>query len=162
MIRTALAASFALRGCTSTIRLLYTLPNRAIVTVVSMLQISFCAVPAFIRVDPVSTSGPTSGVMAMPASCASSDPGTQVIATVAAPRRPASPRERARRRLNRLGDPRNLRSHGIRHRAVFGVDYLQHLFCGQEIEVHRPGIAHLCDRQRHLVVHDSIASITAS
>src|SRR5438132_145749 len=134
MIRTALAASFALRGCTSTIRLLYTLPNRAIVTVVSMLQISFCAVPAFIRVDPVSTSGPTSGVMAMP----------------------------ARRRLNRLGDPRNLRSHGIRHRAVFGVDHLQHLFGGQEIEIHRPGIAHLCDRQRHIVVHGSIASITAS
>ncbi len=90
IIHTALTASFALRGCTSTIRLLYTLPNRTIVAVVSMLQTNFCAVPAFIRVDPVSTSGPTSGVMAMPAACASGDPGTQVMATVIAPRRCAS------------------------------------------------------------------------
>src|SRR3989454_6138057 len=59
IIHTALTASFALRGCTSTIRLLYTLPNRTIVAIVSMLQTNFCAVPAFIRVEPVSTSGPT-------------------------------------------------------------------------------------------------------
>src|SRR2546426_8187540 len=59
IIHTALTASFALRGCTSTIRLLYTLPNRTMVAVVSMLLTTFCAVPACIPADPVITSGPT-------------------------------------------------------------------------------------------------------
>src|SRR5439155_27230590 len=44
----------------------------------------------------------------------------------------------------------------------FGADYLQHLSCRQEIEVNRPSIAPLCNRQRHILVHESIASITSS
>ena len=50
-----------------------------------MLSTIFCAVPAFIRVEPASTSGPTTGTIATSTACAISDPGTQVTATVNAP-----------------------------------------------------------------------------
>ena len=40
-------------------RLPYTLPSRIMAPVDSMLRIIFCAVPAFMRVEPVMTSGPT-------------------------------------------------------------------------------------------------------
>jgi hypothetical protein len=36
-------------------------PSRTIVAVEKAFSTSFCAVPAFIRVEPVSTSGPVSG-----------------------------------------------------------------------------------------------------
>src|SRR6516225_6235253 len=42
----------------------YALPMRMNAEVESMLQTSFCAVPAFMRVLPMSTSGPTTGQMA--------------------------------------------------------------------------------------------------
>ncbi len=44
-------------------------PLRIIEPVVSMLSTSFCAVPAFIREEPVTTSGPTTGVSAIAATC---------------------------------------------------------------------------------------------
>ena len=46
---------------------------------------SFVAVPAFRRVEPVRTSGPVAGVMAMSAALATADPGTQLSPTVSAP-----------------------------------------------------------------------------
>ena len=54
-----------------------------------MLSTNFCAVPAFIRVDPATTSGPTSGVMAISTARASSESGVQLIPTVTAPSRRA-------------------------------------------------------------------------
>jgi len=62
--------SFSLVGFTSTIRLPYTLPSRIIAPVDSIFKIIFWAVPLFMRVEPVTTSGP--GVGAMPISATSS------------------------------------------------------------------------------------------
>ena len=59
--------------------------------VVSMLRTSLVAVPAFIRVEPATTSGPASGSIAMSTARESSDPGVQLIPTVTAPIRLASP-----------------------------------------------------------------------
>src|SRR5438445_487305 len=53
--------SLSLVAIRSTIRLPYTLPSRIMAPVVMELSTSLVAVPAFIRVDPVSTSGPTFG-----------------------------------------------------------------------------------------------------
>jgi len=47
-----------------------------------MLSTIFCAVPAFIRVEPASTSGPTTGTIATSAARVISESGTQVTATV--------------------------------------------------------------------------------
>src|SRR5450756_220773 len=58
-IRLARSSSFLLVTWSSTIRLLYTLPIRIIVAVLSILRTIFWAVPAFIRVDPMIASGPT-------------------------------------------------------------------------------------------------------
>jgi hypothetical protein len=55
------SASFSLIACRSTIRFPYTLPRRIIAPVVIVLRTSLVAVPAFIRVEPAITSGPTSG-----------------------------------------------------------------------------------------------------
>lgn len=52
----------------------------------SMFRTSLVAVPAFMRVDPVRTSGPVAGVIAISATRAIAEPGTQVSATVSAPR----------------------------------------------------------------------------
>ena len=46
--------------------------------VVIMLSTSFCAVPAFMRVEPISTSGPTSGQIATSTSSVNSERGVQV------------------------------------------------------------------------------------
>lgn len=54
----ARATSFAFVARTSTMRLPYVLWLRTIASVVSMLSTSFCAVPAFRRVDPAMNSGP--------------------------------------------------------------------------------------------------------
>ena len=48
----------------STIRLPNVLPSRTIAPVLSMFSTSLVAVPAFSRVEPLSTSGPTTGVIA--------------------------------------------------------------------------------------------------
>ena len=53
--------------------------------VVIIFNTSFCAVPAFIRDEPVTTSGPTIGVMAISARCAMGLSGLQLIAPVTAP-----------------------------------------------------------------------------
>ena len=53
----------------------------------SMFNTIFCAVPAFIRVDPATTSGPTSGTMGIATARASSESGVQLIPTVTAPSR---------------------------------------------------------------------------
>jgi len=50
-----------------------------------MLRTILVAVPAFMRVLPVSTSGPVAGVMAISAAFATADPGTQLSPTVSAP-----------------------------------------------------------------------------
>ena len=54
-----------------------------------MLSTIFCAVPAFIRVDPAITSGPTRGAMLIAAIRASGDLGFDVTPTVNARRRRA-------------------------------------------------------------------------
>ena len=41
------------------IQLLYVIPSRIIMAVLIMFRTSFCAVPAFMRLEPVMTSGPT-------------------------------------------------------------------------------------------------------
>src|SRR5207245_39814 len=61
--RAARSRSFRERGCTSTMRLPYTLPSRAMLAVVSVLRISLVAVPALRRVEPARTSGPGAGAM---------------------------------------------------------------------------------------------------
>jgi len=57
---------------------------RTITPVESIFKTSFVAVPAFMRVLPVRTSGPVAGVMAISAACASAEPGTQLRPTVSA------------------------------------------------------------------------------
>ena len=60
------------------------------VPVESMFSTSFCAVPAFMRVEPATISGPTSGAIGISTARDSSESGTQLIPTVTAPRRLAS------------------------------------------------------------------------
>ena len=50
-----------------------------------MLSTIFCAVPDFIRVEPVSASGPTTGTMAISAAFVIGESGTQVIQAVKQP-----------------------------------------------------------------------------
>ena len=85
-MRSARSTSLALVGRTFTIRLPKVAPVRTITPVESMLSTSLVAVPAFIRVEPVRTSGPVAGVMASSAACDSAEPGTQLSPTVSAPR----------------------------------------------------------------------------
>ena len=61
---TARSHNFSLVAFTSTIQLAYTLPSLIITPVESILSTIFCAVPLFMRVEPVITSGPVSGTMA--------------------------------------------------------------------------------------------------
>ena len=56
----------------------YTLPMRTNAAVVIMLSVSFWAVPAFMRVEPMTTSGPTSGQMATSTSSVNSARGVHV------------------------------------------------------------------------------------
>ena len=49
------------------------------------LRISFWAVPLFIRVDPITTSGPVLATMGMSTSLASGELGALVMPTVSAP-----------------------------------------------------------------------------
>ena len=59
------------------------MPARTIEAVEIMLRISFWAVPDFSRVEPVSTSGPTSTSMARSAALPTALPGLQAMAAVA-------------------------------------------------------------------------------
>ena len=79
------ARSFSLEARTSTIRFPYVLPSRIIVIVESMLRTSFCAVPAFSRVEPVSSSGPTTTSMPWSAAAPSALSALQDRPTVSAP-----------------------------------------------------------------------------
>lgn len=69
-----------------TIRFPKVRPDRTITPVESIFSTSLVAVPAFMRVLPVSTSGPVAGVIAISAACARADPGTQLNPTVSAPK----------------------------------------------------------------------------
>ena len=60
-------------------------PRRTISAVEKALSASFCAVPAFRRVEPAMTSGPTGSTTAWSARCAIGEPGTQTTAPVSAP-----------------------------------------------------------------------------
>ncbi len=62
-IRTARAASLLFIADISIILLPYVRPSRTIEIVEIMLSTSFWAVPAFSRVEPVTTSGPTTTSM---------------------------------------------------------------------------------------------------
>ena len=68
----------------STIILPNTFPNRIIEAVVSIFSTNLVAVPAFIRVDPITTSGPTTGQMATSTSALISPRGLQVTKIVLA------------------------------------------------------------------------------
>jgi hypothetical protein len=57
------STSFLLVARRSTIKLPYVFPSRTIAPVVSMLSTILVAVPAFRRVEPLITSGPTTGVI---------------------------------------------------------------------------------------------------
>src|SRR6266403_1738407 len=85
-IRSARSASFSFVSSMSIIKFSYTCPSRAITAVLSMFNTIFCDVPAFNRVDPVSTSGPTSGAITIFASRAAAIRRLDVTATVTAPR----------------------------------------------------------------------------
>ena len=85
MIRIARPRNFVFPGRMFDMRLPLTNPSFIIVTVEIMLRMSFCAVPAFIRDEPVSTSGPTVGAIGTSAARVISEPGAQVTATVKAP-----------------------------------------------------------------------------
>ena len=61
------------------------MPSFTITPVESMFSIIFCAVPLFMRVEPVMTSGPGAGEMAMSACASASQPGQHVTAIVSAP-----------------------------------------------------------------------------
>ena len=77
--------SFSFEGFTSTIKFPYTLPRRIMVQVESMFSTIFWAVPLFMRVEPVTTSGPGVGAMPTSASWSISLPGQQVTASTAPP-----------------------------------------------------------------------------
>ncbi len=65
------------------------MPSRTIAPVLRMFSTSFVAVPAFSRVEPLSTSGPTTGTMARSTAAFSSASVLQAMPTVKAPCRRA-------------------------------------------------------------------------
>ncbi len=73
-----------------TMRFEYVRPIRTIVAVEKAVSTSFCAVPAFIRVDPAMTSGPVSTVTRMSTSSPTVTRGLHDTSAVVAPRRRAS------------------------------------------------------------------------
>src|ERR1051326_1297459 len=84
-MRTARLRSFSFVAGMSTIRFECTRPRRIITPVEIVLRMIFCAVPLFIRVEPMITSGPLSATMAMSATAASGVFGVDVMPTVSAP-----------------------------------------------------------------------------
>src|ERR1022692_2119418 len=89
-MRRARSISLLFFGCTFTIRLPYTYPSRMNTAVLIMFRTSLVAVPAFMRVEPATISGPVSGVMAICTARANSESGVQLMPAVTAPRRRAS------------------------------------------------------------------------
>ena len=84
-LRRARSRSFALAGVTPTIRPPYVRPSRIIVTVEIVLRTSFCAVPAFSRVEPAITSGPTTTAISCSARAAAWLSRALATATPSAP-----------------------------------------------------------------------------
>ena len=84
-MRTARARNLVFRVCTLVIRLPVTYPSFASDAVDNMFSTIFCAVPAFKRVEPATTSGPTTGTMLISAALVIGLFGTHVRATVSAP-----------------------------------------------------------------------------
>ena len=78
MMRRARSRSLSEFDFTSTIRFPYVFPARTIAAVVSMFRTILVAVPAFSRVEPAMTSGPTPRMMATSARSFSADRGSQV------------------------------------------------------------------------------------
>ncbi len=78
--------SLALVACMLTMRFEYVRPILIMVAVENEVSTSFCAVPAFIRVEPVTTSGPVSTVIRMSTSSGTGASGFPVTRAVAAPR----------------------------------------------------------------------------
>src|ERR1039458_5449997 len=89
-MRRARSISLLFFGCTFTIKLPYTYPSRMNTAVLIMFRTSLVAVPAFMRVEPATISGPVSGVMAICTARANSESGVQLMPAVTAPRRRAS------------------------------------------------------------------------
>src|SRR5579884_510245 len=83
--RRARSRSFAFPGSTATISPPNVRPRRIIVTVEIAFSTSFCAVPALRRVEPATTSGPTTTATSWSAAAASGVPRAHVTATVRAP-----------------------------------------------------------------------------
>ena len=77
-VRRLRSTSFSLVAMRSTIMFSYTLPTRTKAAVVIMFSTSFCAVPDFMRVEPMSASGPTSGQIATSTSSVNSERGVHV------------------------------------------------------------------------------------
>ena len=84
-MRLVRALSFVLVARRSTIRLPKHLPRRTIAPVVSMFSTSLVAVPALSRVEPLSTSGPTTGRIIRSTCGSSSDSVLQTSPMVVAP-----------------------------------------------------------------------------
>ena len=84
-MRCALALSLALLALTSTIKFVNVLPSLIMLAVLSIFRISFCAVPAFIRVDPVKISGPTAAQILIAANVLILPLGLQLTLILAAP-----------------------------------------------------------------------------
>src|SRR5690606_15266691 len=84
-MRTPRPTSLRLDNCISTILFPLTRPRRIITEVLIIFNTSFCAVPAFIRVDPVTNSGPTMTSMGYLASAATGEFALQTMQPVAIP-----------------------------------------------------------------------------
>src|SRR5215468_6116791 len=91
-MRVPRSRSFSEFACTSTIRFPYVLPTRIMALVVSRLSAILVAVPAFSRVDPAMTSGPTFNSTSTSTSSRMSEPGLQVIPITCVPARLARAR----------------------------------------------------------------------
>src|SRR5581483_3189017 len=87
--RRARSRSFAFHRAAPTISPAYVRPRRTFTIVEIAFSTSFCAVPAFRRVEPETISAPTGVAISIDASCASGLPGTQTTATQSAPLSPA-------------------------------------------------------------------------
>ena len=84
-MRRTRARSFSFAALTSTMRLSNVLPSRIIEMVETMFSTSFWAVPAFSRVEPASSSGPTTTTISRSTARPSSESGAQTTHAVEAP-----------------------------------------------------------------------------
>src|ERR1039458_2738916 len=116
-MRRARSMSLLFFGCTFTIKLPYTYPSRMNTAVLIMFRTSLVAVPAFMRVEPATISGPVSGVMAICTARANSESGVQLMPAVTAPRRRASAIAPS--------------TYGVRPLAAAGSDSHQHIERGE-------------------------------